>query len=251
MKLTLDRTLRWIWLLIGAAVLLLLIVGGVMVLAQVIGNRGASEAAEEVVEQASQPSAEDLRPVRYGEPRAVPGTGTRMILLGGGEGYGRGAGRGYGSYSGAENAYVNAVFLDAGEARLLVDRPAFIRRVHLPGDGQTRADSAAPWIAYVMALEDGNGDGAVDAQDPAALYVTDREGRNLRAVVRPPLRYEWHQALDASRLLVYALEPTPRGRTDPERMRQRAFVYDVASGQLTPYAALDSAAARAARILGR
>jgi hypothetical protein len=34
-------------------------------------------------------------------------------------------------------------------------------------------------------------------------------------------------------------------------MRQRSFVYDLASGRLLPYTALEAAAARAARLVGR
>lgn len=242
MKLTLDRALRWIWLLIGAAVLLLLVIGGFMVAAQMIGNAGASEDAARVVKEAG-PPAEEVRPVRYDLPRAIPGTQTRIVLVGGGEGYLRD--------SRGEGPYVNAVFVDAQGARLLVDRPAFIHRVRLPGEGPSPADSTAPWITYLMALDDGDGSGRVDERDPRGLYVTDRDGRNLRPVLRPPLRYESHQALDASRILVYALEPPAGARVDERKMRQRAFVYDVASGQLSPYAALDSAAANAARIPGR
>lgn len=250
MKLTLDRTLRWIWLLIGAAVLLLLLVGGFMVAAQMIGNAGAGDDAAQVAREAA-PAPDAMRPVRYGLPRAIPGTDTRIVLVGGGEGYAGSSGA-YDAYSrGGDGPYVNAVFVDARGARLLVDRPASIHRVRLPGDGPTPADSTAPWITYLMALDDGDGNGRVDERDPRGLYVTDRDGRNLRPVLRPPLRYESHQALDAARMLVYALEPAAGGRADQGRMRQRAFVYDVASGQLSPYAALDSAAAQAARILGR
>lgn len=250
MKLTLDRALRWIWLLIGAAVLLLLLTGGFMVAAQMIGNAGAGEDAARVVTEAG-PPAEEVRPVRYGLPRAIPGTDTRIVLVGGGEGYAGGS-RASDAYSrGGEGPHVNAVFVDAQGARLLVDRPAFIYHVRLPGEGPAPADSTASWITYLMALDDGDGSGRVDERDPRGLYVTGRDGRNLRPVLRPPLRYESHQALDASRILVYALEPPTGARVDEGKMRQRAFVYDVASGQLSPYAALDSAVANAARILGR
>ncbi|HEU0298852.1 MAG TPA: hypothetical protein VFR37_05340, partial [Longimicrobium sp.] len=104
---------------------------------------------------------------------------------------------------------------------------------------------------YVLALNDGNGDRRVDGRDDVALYVTDLQGRNLRPVLGPPLRYQAHEAFGPDRILVYALEP-PRGERVPEeRMRQRAFLYDVRSSQLTAYAAMDSAADRAGRILAR
>jgi hypothetical protein len=91
----------------------------------------------------------------------------------------------------------------------------------------------------------------VDARDAVALYVTDLQGRDLRPVLGPPLRYQAHEAFGPGRILVHALEP-PRGEAVPEeRMRQRAFVYDVRTGQLAAYAAMDSAADRAASILAR
>ncbi len=52
-------------------------------------------------------------------------------------------------------------------------------------------------------------------------------------------------------MLVYAMEPPAGQQVDLDRMRQRAFLYDVASGTLAPYTALDSAVARAARTVGR
>jgi hypothetical protein len=252
MKLTVDRALRWIWLLIGAGLLLFLIVGGVLAVAQMIGNAGASEDAVRVAKEAGAPRQE-VRAVRYHTPVPIRGTDTRMVLIGYGEGYEPGpslSGGGYAGY-GREAPEVNAVFLDAAGARLLVDRPAFIHDVRLPGEGRSHADSLATWITFVMSLDDADGNGRLDDRDPPALYVTDRDGRNLRAVLRPPLRYRAHQALDGARMLVYALEPPAGQRVDADRMRQRAFIYDVASGQLSPYAALDSAAARAAQVLGR
>ncbi len=107
------------------------------------------------------------------------------------------------------------------------------------------------WIEYTIALDDTNRDGRLDSRDDLALYVSDLDGRGLRPVLRPPLRVGQTQPLDAGRMLVYALEPAAGQAVEEGRMRQRAFVYEVASGRLSPYAALDSAAARAARILGR
>jgi hypothetical protein len=152
-----------------------------------------------------------------------------------------------GRMSGAE---VNVMFVDAAGARLLLDRPAYIREVDYPfpreGENQPRT-----WISYVVALDDTNRDGKLDGRDAVALYVTDLDGRNLRPVLGPPLRYQSHEELGPTRILVYALQPPAGATVDEERMRQRAFIYDLASGQLAPYAALDSAAERAGRILQR
>ena len=252
MKLSLDRALRWIWLLIGSLVLMLLLVGGALVLAQVIRNAGATDEAVRIARE-GQPRREEPRAVRYTPPMEIRGTSTRIIRVGYGSEFEPTrslSGSGYATFAGGPPD-VNVIFVDGDSARLLLDRPAFIHRVLLPGEGDTRADSLSTWITYVMALEDADGNGRLNDQDPAGLYVTDRDGRGLRAVLRPPLRYHGHQALDGRRMLVYTLEPPAGQRVERDRMRQRAFIYDVASGQLSPYAALDSAAARAGQVLGR
>ncbi|HEX6041686.1 hypothetical protein [Longimicrobium sp.] len=251
MKLSLDRALRWIWLLIGSLLLVLLLVGGVAVLAQVFRNAGASDDAVRIARE-SEPRREEARAVRYAGPMDIRGTSTRMVRVGYGGDFvpTRGLnGRRYEGDAGVPD--VNVIFLEGDSARLLLDRPAFIHRVFLPGQGQAPSDSLSTWITYLMALDDADGNGKLNELDPTRLYVTDRDGRGLRPVLRPPLLYASHEALDAGRMLVYALEPPAGQRVERDRMRQRAFLYDVATGTLTPYAALDSAAARAGRLLGR
>lgn len=250
MKLSLDRTLKLMWLGIGALLLVFLAVGGLMILGQVIGNAGAASEAERVASAAPAAAQQrtDARPVRYFMPDSILGTATRIIRVGDGTGGGYGRG-GYSSASYEEGRVVNVMFMDASGVRLLLDRPAFIRDLSYP-EGNER-NPARAWISYVIAVDDTDGSGELDGRDALALYVTDLEGRNLRPVLRPPLRYRGHAALDATRILVYALEAPSTKRVDEDRLRQRAFVYDVASGQLSPYAALDSAAARAAQVLAR
>lgn len=244
MKLSLDRGLRVIWLLIGILLLLLLLVGGGMVLAQLLGNMGASEDAVRVASQA-QPSRNEARAVRYGEPEPIRGTGTRVVRVEYGRAYSPDGG--YASGDRSPQTVANLVFLDAQGARLLLDRPAYIAELDYPGPNEP----ARSWIAYRIALDDANGDGRLDARDPTALYASDLEGRKLRPVIRPPLRVKEYRMLDAGRMLVYVLEPPAGPAVAEERWRQRAFIYDAASGTLSPYAALDSAAARAGEILGR
>lgn len=251
MKLSLDRTFRIVWLVVGGLLLLFLVVAGVLIAVQWVGNAGAGEEAIRVASE-TQPR-QDSRAVRYGRPQEVRGTDTRLVLVSYGEGDEASWGSGSGSSRGG-GTWVNAVFLDAQGARLLLDRPGFIRDVDVPGEGDTEypaTDSLQTWITYVMALDDADGDGRLDHRDGLGLYVTDVEGRNLRPVLRPPLRYVSHHVLDGGRMLVYALE-SPAGRTvDEKQMRQRAFTYDIASGVLSPYVALDSAIARAAQVVAR
>jgi hypothetical protein len=246
MKLSLDRTLKLIWLAIGALLLLLLAIGGVMMLTQAIGNRGAGDAAVRVVSEAGTPR-EEPRAVRYEAPVAIRGTTTRLVAVRYGRAY-QPDGGGYASGARYSSEMVsNVIFLDAQGARLLLDRPAHIESIDYPG----REEDVQRWIAYQIAFDDTSRDGKLDRRDATALYVTDLEGRNLRPVLRPPLRLRATHVLDAGRMLVYALEPPAGAAVDEDRMRQRAFIYDVASGQVAPYAALDSAAERAGQILGR
>jgi hypothetical protein len=252
MKLNLDRSFRVVWLVVGGLVLLFLLVGGVLVAVQWIGNAGAADDAARVATE-SHPTRQDFRPVRYGMPVSLRGTSTRMVLVGAGEAPNRSSSYAYDDRG--PGPWINVIFLDASGARVLLDRPAYIRSVDHPeppaGDGGAPSNPMQTWITYVMALDDSNRNEEVESQDAQGLYVSDVEGGNLRPVLRPPLRYTSHQAMEGGRILVYALEPPARQQVDEKRMRQRAFVYDVASGRLTPHAALDSAAARAGQILGR
>ncbi len=256
MKLSLDRTFRVIWLVVGGLVLLFLLVAGGLIAVQWIGNAGAAEDAVRVASEA-QPARDEPRAVRYGMPQRMRGTDTRIVLVSYGEGdQAAGSSSEYGIYDqrGGGGTWVNAVFMDGAEARLLLARPAYIRDVTYPvleGTPYPGRDSLQAWITYVMAVDDSDRNGKLDHRDRTGLYVSDLDGGSLRPALRPPLRYTSHQAMEGGRILVYALEPPAGQQVDEKRMRQRAFVYDVASGRLSPYAALDSATARAGQILGR
>lgn len=252
MKLSLDRTLRIIWLLIGILLLGFLLVGGGMIVVQMIGNMGASDAAVRLATD-STARREEPRAIRFDEPKAIYGTGTRLVQVRYGRGYepenGYGFGGGGTAASGRYKPEItaNVAFLDAAGARLLLDRPAYIAWIGYPQNAQ----QVQRWIEYSMALDDTNRDGRLDSRDGLRLYVSDLEGRNLRPVLRAPLLLHGTQVLDAQRMLIYALEPPSGQEVKEDRMRQRAFIYEVPSGRLSPYAALDSVAERAGRILQR
>ncbi|HKP76847.1 MAG TPA: hypothetical protein VJT67_15055, partial [Longimicrobiaceae bacterium] len=184
--------------------------------------------------------AEAEAPIRYDLPLAVRGTDTRLVLVRRGSGYVYSS-TASSAPAGGEGAVVNVAFLDASGTRLLLDRPAFIRRVRYPGRAsEALSDSALGWIVYEMALKDTNADATVDDRDRRSLYVTGLDGRGLRQVL--PDGYElrdWAPQPDGS------LVATGLALTD---MRQHAFRVD--AGGVKPLAALDSAAAAAARISG-
>jgi hypothetical protein len=250
MKLSVDRALRAIWLAIGVLLLGFLLVFAIVAVTGWIRTMGADEAAVRVARESGQPR-EEARAVRLGMPDSIRGSTAMIAMVGNGRDYlvREFAMSGYAGDKGAP--MVNVMFLDDQGARLLLDRPAYIGEVRYPRPRDPSAHVSQDWISYQVAMEDGNGNGQLDDRDPRSLYVTDLEGRNLRPVIRPPLRLLEHEAIGPGRILVYALEAPQGQQVAEDRMRQRAFVYETATGKLLPFTALDAATERAAGILAR
>jgi hypothetical protein len=222
MKPSLDRALRIVWLVIGVLLLGTLLISLVFVAAGFLRTRGAAEAADRAVAEGVAGEAEGG--VRLTLPQAMRATETRIAFVA------REGGRAARAPEpGRVQGVVNVVFLDAdGSARLLLDRPAEIREVHFPA-AEGESDASRPWITY-----------EIDFEGEVGLYLSDVDGRALRPVAVPPLRYLAHRPFGAGRLLVYALDGDPP--------RQRAYLYDPAAASLEPFTALDSLADEAARI---
>jgi hypothetical protein len=249
MKLSVDRALQAIWLAIGVLLLGFLLVFAVVAVTGWIRTMGADEAAVRVARE-SGPAREEARAVRVGMPDSIRGSTAMIAMVGNGRDYQvRTFARS--EHSGDKGApMVNVMFLDDQGARLLMDKPAYIGEVRYPRPREA-ASPAQDWISYEIATEDGNGNGQLDDRDPRSLYVTDLQGRNLRPVIRPPMRLLEHRAIGPGRILVYALEPPQGQQVAEDRMRQRAFVYETATGRLLPFTVLDAATDRAAGILAR
>lgn len=262
-----DRILKAVWL--AASLVFLAVVAGVLfiVLSDVWPDRGGAVRVGAPAEREKEGGGEKRVPraIRYAPPAAVRGTATRMVMVFNGDADQRAGSGYYSSGSGTpQGPQVNVIFLAPGApARLLLDHPAYVAGVSYPAAGDPgevevspgrggRADTLQTWITYEIADRDTNGDGKLDEADRAGLFVSALDGTGLRRVLPEPFWLLDHSLTpDRRGMLVMALEP-PRGRDVPrEEMRQRAFLYDVATGALTPFAALDGAADRAARIVGR
>lgn len=246
-----DRALRWVWLINGVVVLALLAVGaGFLAFDAISGLTASPRPADSVPKPGDAPARP--QPLRYDPPAPIRGTPTRIVLVRRGTGYAYTTTASAGPRA-AEGTVINAVFLDPdGGARLLLERPAFFRRITWPGGGaraEAQGDSARPlkWIVYEAALEDTNDDGRVDDRDRRTLYVSGLDGRGMRAVL--PAGFElrdWSGEPDGS--IVATALPLDSAAAGP--MPQRAFVLDPA-GAVRPYASLDSAVARAAAAAGK
>ncbi|MDB4951762.1 MAG: hypothetical protein JWM27_4411 [Gemmatimonadetes bacterium] len=242
----LNRTLKIVWLVIGLLLLAGLVVGGVSVLLSFSRSGGDGGVAV-----AGAPASAAKRPpqaLRYDAPVAVRGTDWRIMpVRRAAEAEDDGS-----SYGAPARTVVNVIFLGpGGQARLLLDRPAVISAISFPGRAAADGDSTASWNTYEIAFDDTDHDGRLGGGDRVGLYVSAPDGTGLRAVLPAGTVPRAHVPLDGSRMLVLALVP-PADRTLPERRwEQRAFVYDAASGRTLALAAVDSLAARAARIVGR
>lgn len=254
-----DRWLKRIWLVNGVALLLLLlgglVVAGVSLLGDWRGEKAVAVAApsEEPVE-----GGDRARAVRFDVPEDIRGTTTRIVLVRNGADY-----LPAGSYDLArkvsdggpgEGPLVNVAFLPANGAagHLLFGQPAFLTEVAYPGVEYGRADSLQTWITYEAVLTDSNGDGKLNGDDNHELMVTDLDGNNLRRILPARLQLKSYRTLkDHRTILVTALErpASPDGKFDEHRAPERAFVYDVAAGQLQSIAPLDSLMAQAGRVM--
>lgn len=266
-----DRLLKRVWLVNGFILLALGVLSlGTLLFLTINTFRARSEPAVRV-HSAVEANRSLPRAIRYGAPQLVRGTAVQLVTVHHGEAdqteeggnLTSGATSGRASRYGSDGPMVNVVFLTPGapQGRILLERPAIIHLLRFPpASNQAGAiqmpysepDSLQTWITYEITDRDTNRDGKLTSADRAALYVSALDGSALRRVVPDPFQVIFHAPTrDGRGLLVMALEPPKGKEVKQEEMRQRSFIYDVASGRLVPYAALDSAADRAARIVGR
>jgi len=251
-----ERLLRWVWLVNGVLLLALLVLGVVFTAgAWIVDLTAGGEGAVSVAPKRDAGAEEPRTALRYGAPETVRGSATRIVLIRRGQA-GRASSVGYGSSSPerGEGPIVNVGFVDAGGGRLLLDRPGYVASVRWPGSttqpAGTTGDTLLRSVVYEMALEDGNGDGRLDHRDPGALYLSALDGTGLRRVLPAGFTLRGWEVREDGYLFVSALQAPAGGRGggDEDRLPQRAFLVG-ADGEARPYAALDSLAGAAARVL--
>lgn len=240
-----DRLLRWVWLTIGILVLLGLVSSLVFLASEAIGGGGGGSSVASGATADSAGGANRAEPLRYDPPEAVRGLAARIVVIRRGSGYAYRSTASTVPASGEAPA-VNVAFLQGDGAWLLLDRPAYIRRVAFPGRARAAAGDSLRWIVYELALEDTDGNGRVDESDRRSLYVSDLVGRELRRVTPPGYELrDWAPQPDGT-LVATAVQLTADGAPMP----LRAFVLD-AAGAVKPYSALDSIVDAAGRIVSK
>lgn len=239
----LDRVLRWVWLIIGVLLLILIVSSLVFVASEAIGVRGGGASPADSTGAAADPDSGTVGgALRYDPPEAVRGSPARIVMIRRGSGYTYRSTASSAPASGEAPA-VNVAFLEGQGARLLLSQPTYIRRVAFPGSPRAAAGDTLRWIVYEMALEDSNDNGRMDESDRRSLYVTDLRGQGLRRVLPPGYELRDWAPQPGGTLMVTGVQLA----RDAGVMVQRAFVVD-AAGAVRPHAALDSVVDAAAKI---
>lgn len=239
----LDRMLRWVWLIIGVLLLTIIVGSLIFVASEAISSRGGGPSAPDSTSSSLEADSGKVgTPLRYDPPEAIGGSAARIVMVRRGSGYTYRSTASPVPASGEAPA-VNVAFLEGEGARLLLNGPAYIRRVAFPGSPRVAPGDTLRWIVYEMALEDSNGNGRMDESDRRSLYVTDLQGRGLRRVLPPGYELRDWAPQPGGSLIVTGVQLAQ----DADAMVQRAFVVD-AAGAVRPYAALDSVIDAAARI---
>jgi len=249
-----QRLLRPVWLINGILLLALLALGVVIVAGAWIVDLTAGDSAVSVAPPRKE--EETAQAVRFDAPATIRGTDARIVLIRRGE-EGRRSGSFSSSYEGGETGgpMVNVGFLTGGGTRLLLDRRAYVSAVRWPGGvdaGGVPRDSLLRWVVYEMAADDDNGDGRLDHRDERTLYLSALDGTGLRRALPAGFRLRGWEVREDGSLYVstLALPAGDRRDVEEERLPQRAFLVG-ADGQARSYAALDSLATAAARVLGK
>jgi hypothetical protein len=223
--------LRWVWLIIGVLLLVLILWAVVFVARESMGGAGGGASAADSARRDSA-RGKAAEPLRYDPPDTIRGSATRIVPIRRGSGYTYQSRASSRAATGA-GPTVNVVFLEGSGARLLLDGPAYIKDVIYPG--RRPEGDGLRWIVYEMALGDTDRSGGIDETDARSLYVTDLNGRGLRRVLPPGYQLlDWAPQPGGS-LVITAVQITRDGKAMPER----AFVLDPA-GTVRPYAVLDS-----------
>lgn len=242
----LDKALKWLWLVNGVALFPALAAIGLILASEMMDDLWRPD-RDGVAIAPTTGTPIGPRAIRYDPPGNIKGTEASIITVRYGRAfqeatekqYVRIAGSGSKSASFWDGPVVNVIFLNSeeGTQHLLLDRPAYIWSVDWPHEEETEQE----WISYQMALEDSNGDGQLDEDDDATLFLSDLDGRNLRRILGDGLVVEWHGAHHGgAQILIYALDRSAgESGTPVDQLPQQALLFDIETGETAPFSDLN------------
>src|SRR5262245_57541784 len=258
----LDRWLKWLGLVNGIVLLVVLLLAGSTLVSATIGQLFYRD-ADPVRVPDEGAGAGMPRAVRMSTPKSIRGTTSRLVEIGHERDelaptlsqpapLARLEDISYNlSYNGP---VVNVAFINADQTakRLLLDVPAVILEIDCPQPNDTLYVQRR-WIAYRIVTEDTNRNGELDDEDRPGLYVSGLDGGGFKRILAAEM---WPELVvpagDGSQMLIHALQGTGRNdKASQDKLPQRVLVYDHRTDKVESLAAMDSLSRRAGSILSR
>ncbi len=135
-----------------------------------------------------------------------------------------------------EPGIMNLLFArkDGSDPHLLLDRPAHITAAELL-ERQNGSWSNDPFLVYRLALRDSDGDGRLTRRDRDDLWLSDVDGRGMRAVTDSTLQVLQYRLTDDRTKLMLLVRRRPDGPPRPPADWPEGLVaYDFATAALRP-----------------
>ncbi len=256
-----DTWLKRIWFVNGIVFFLLVLTLVVALVNSVTSDRRRN-ARVDPVQTTDTRESEQVAPraVRYSEPVDIRGTNARFINVHHGSGY-------YHNdkevdevpYSSGNYAFdsrgpkVNVIFVTPdSKGHLLFDQPVVIESIDYPSKNEN-INLKQNWISYEVISADTNNDGKLTSDDRTDLYLTNLNGSGLKRLLDDKYDIIGNYAYnEGAQMLIYARQLNLNGKNaKTTELRQVAFLYDPATGQLKAYDALNQLTEAAGRIVGK
>ncbi|MSS71830.1 MAG: hypothetical protein EXS64_10115 [Candidatus Latescibacteria bacterium] len=128
---------------------------------------------------------------------------------------------------------VNLLFFsDQGsDAHLLFDREVFIKFAEIPHDSADSQDYAL----YLVVRDDSNGDGRMNSEDNAGLWLSDLYGHNLKQITPDSLVVQSLSKSEDRKQIYMVVRIKPKDRKEPrEHWDQAIYMYGVEQKHLKP-----------------
>jgi hypothetical protein len=235
-----DIWLKRIWTLIGALVLIILLVIGVILIVQYFTSHGHD--AGVLVGQAAKPKGPDslvTQDLSFDKPQqvgrtdllcigvkvkelesSIPASSMRIMK--------------YSEYSYGLNNLVNVIFTksDGSGSYLLLNRKGFIKTADIP----TPKDSVQFYNLYDIAFFDSDNDGRINGSDTSQLYISDLDGKHLSQVTPSGDIVSWYDKTDNGKQIFILIKQNPSNSNIPSHdWPERLFVYDIHSRLLSHF----------------
>jgi hypothetical protein len=238
-NMNIDLWVKRIWLFIGIAVLLLILVSvGILLFNVFISSHHDGGV---LVGDAAKPKGEQKtisQDLSLNKPQKIGGTNLLYIGVGVREltneipaSTMRISKFKMGNYFGN---LVNIIFLtpDGKRSYLLLNKKGLISTVDIP----SLRDSLQKYDLFEIAFDDTDNDGRITASDSSQLFISDLNGLNLIPVTRTGDLLQWYDKSEDGKNIFIAVKEKPANKNiESEDWPERLYRYDVEYRKLAPF----------------